>query len=194
MVTNKMNLPNKITIARILATPVFLFFLVPGWFGQFLGLDQWGRYAATAVFIIAALTDLVDGKIARKYNLVSELGKFLDPIADKLLVTAALIAFIMTDNLSVWAVFIIIAREFILTGFRIVAAGQGVVIAADKLGKWKTTLQMAAIIAILLRDFPISLFTDFPVGMTLMVAAVIMTVLSGINYVVKNANILKGSQ
>ena len=194
MVTNKMNLPNKITIARILATPVFLFFLVPGWFGQFLGLDQWGRYAATAVFIIAALTDLVDGKIARKYNLVSELGKFLDPIADKLLVTAALIAFIMTDNLSVWAVFIIIARECIVTGFRIVAAGQGVVIAADKLGKWKTTLQMAAIIAILLRDFPISLFTDFPVGMTLMVAAVIMTVLSGINYVVKNANILKGSQ
>ncbi len=189
-----MNLPNKITIARILATPVFLFFLVPGWFGQFFGLDQWGRYAATVVFIIAALSDLVDGKIARKYNLVSELGKFLDPIADKLLVTSALIAFVMTDNLSVWAVFIIIAREFIVTGFRVVAAGQGVVIAADKLGKWKTTLQIIAIIAILIRDFPFSLVTDFPVGMVIMWVAVLMTIVSGINYVVKNANILKSSK
>lgn len=189
-----MNLANKITISRILATPVFLFFLVPGWFGQFLGLNQWGRYAAAVVFILAALTDLVDGNIARKYNMVSELGKFLDPIADKLLVTAALIAFVMTDNLSVWAVFIILSREFIVTGFRVIAAGQGVVIAADKWGKIKTVTQIVAIVAILIRDFPISLLTDFPIGMVIMYIAVIMTVISGINYVVRNAKILSAGK
>lgn len=189
-----MNLPNKITISRILATPVFLFFLVPGWFGQFLGLDQWGRYVAAIIFVAAALTDLVDGNLARKHNLVTELGKFLDPIADKLLVTSALIAFIKTDNLSVWIVFIIISREFIVSGFRLVAAGQGVVIAADKWGKIKTVLQIIAIVAILIRDFPFSLVTDFPVGMVVMYLAVVMTVISGINYVVKNAKILTASR
>ena len=190
---NKMNLPNKISLFRILATPVFLFFLVPGWFGQLLGLNQWGRYAAAVVFIIAALSDLVDGKIARKYNLVSELGKFLDPIADKLLVTAALVAFIMTDGLSVWVVFIILAREFIVQGFRIVAVGQGVVIAADKWGKIKTVLQIIAIVAILIDDFPVSLFLDIPIGMPLMYVATGMTLISGINYVAKNIKILSSS-
>lgn len=188
-----MNLANKITIFRILATPVFLFFLVPGWFGQFLGLNQWGRYAAAAVFVIAAISDLIDGKIARKYHMVSELGKFLDPIADKLLVTAALVAFIMTDNLSVWAVFIILTREFIVTGFRAVAAGKGIVIAADKWGKLKTVIQIIAIVAILINNFPISLITDFPVGMVFMYVAVAMTVISGVNYVVKNIQVLKDS-
>lgn len=191
---SKMNLPNKISLFRILATPVFLFFLVPGWFGQFFGLDQWGRYAAAAIFIIASLSDMIDGKIARKYNMVSELGKFLDPIADKLLVTAALVAFIMTDNLSVWVVFIILAREFIVTGFRIVAAGQGVVIAADKWGKIKTVLQIVAIVAILIHDFPVSLFLDIPIGMPLMYVAMVMTLISGINYVVKNIKILSAGQ
>lgn len=186
-----MNLANKITISRIIATPVFLFLLVPGWFGQFLGLDQWGRYAAAVVFLIAAVTDLVDGNIARKYNMITELGKFLDPIADKLLVTSALIAFVMTDNLSVWIVFIIIARDFIIQGLRIVAVGQGVVIAADKWGKIKTVIQIIAIIAILIKDFPLSLIIDFPVGMSLMYVAVVITVLSGVNYLIKNAAILK---
>lgn len=186
-----MNLANKITFTRILATPVFLFFLMPGWFGRFLGLDKWGRYAAAVVFLLAAVTDMIDGNIARKRNMVTELGKFLDPIADKLLVLSALIALIKTDNLSVWAVFIIIAREFIITGFRIIAAGRGVVIAADKWGKIKTIVQIVAIVAILIRDFPISLFTDFPVGMTLIYAAVILTVISGVNYIVKNANIIR---
>lgn len=190
MVNNKMNLANKITISRILATPVFLFFLVPGWFGQFFGLDQWGRYAAAVIFILASLTDMVDGNIARKHNMVTELGKFLDPVADKLLVTSALIAFIKTDNLSVWAVFIIIAREFIVTGFRVIAAGRGVIIAADKWGKIKTVVQIVAIIAILIKNFPISLITDFPLGMVLMYIAVILTVISGVNYIVKNAKVL----
>lgn len=188
-----MNLANKITFSRILATPIFLFFLVPGWFGQFIGLDHWGRYAAAAVFLLAAITDMVDGNIARKRNMVTELGKFLDPIADKLLVTSALIAFIRTDNLSVWAVFIIIAREFIITGFRVIAAGRGVVIAADKWGKIKTIVQIVAIVAILIRNFPISLITDFPLGMVLMYVSVILTVVSGINYIVKNAKVLTNS-
>ncbi len=190
MVNNKMNLANKITISRILATPIFLFFLVPGWFGQFFGLDQWGRYAAAVVFILASITDMVDGNIARKNNMVTELGKFLDPVADKLLVTSALIAFIRTDNLSVWAVFIIIAREFIVTGFRVIAAGRGVIIAADKWGKIKTVIQIVAIVAILIRNFPISLITDFPLGMILMYIAVVLTVISGINYIAKNAKVL----
>jgi CDP-diacylglycerol--glycerol-3-phosphate 3-phosphatidyltransferase len=191
---NKMNLPNKISLFRILATPVFLFFLVPGWFGQFLGLAQWGRYAAAAIFVIAAITDMVDGKIARKYNQISELGKFLDPIADKLLVTAALVALIMTDGLSVWVVFIILAREFIVTGFRIVAVGQGVVIAADKWGKIKTVLQIVAIVAILIRDFPVSLIVDIPIGMPLMYVAMVMTIISGFNYVAKNIKVLTSSR
>ena len=186
-----MNLANKITISRILATPIFLFFLVPGWFGQFLGLNQWGRYAAAVIFILASLTDMIDGNIARKHNIVTELGKFLDPVADKLLVTSALIAFIKTDNLSVWAVFIIIAREFIVTGFRIIAAGRGVVIAADKWGKVKTVVQIIAIVAILIRNFPISLITDFPLGMVLMYIAVVLTVISGVNYLAKNAKVLR---
>ena len=190
MVNNKMNLANKITISRILATPIFLFFLVPGWFGQFFGLDQWGRYAAAVVFILASITDMVDGNIARKNNMVTELGKFLDPVADKLLVTSALIAFIRTDNLSVWAVFIIIAREFIVTGFRVIAAGRGVIIAADKWGKIKTVIQIVAIVAILIRNFPISLITDFPLGMILMYIAVVLTVISGVNYIAKNAKVL----
>ncbi|NLB79114.1 MAG: CDP-diacylglycerol--glycerol-3-phosphate 3-phosphatidyltransferase [Clostridiaceae bacterium] len=185
-----MNLANKITISRILATPVFLFFLVPGWFGQFIGLDQWGRYVAAVIFVLASITDMVDGNIARKYNMITELGKFLDPVADKLLVTSALIAFIRTDNLSVWAVFIIIAREFIITGFRVIAAGRGVIIAADKWGKIKTVVQIVAIVAILIRNFPISLFTDFPLGMVLMYIAVVLTVISGVNYIVKNSKVL----
>ncbi|HHW23551.1 MAG TPA: CDP-diacylglycerol--glycerol-3-phosphate 3-phosphatidyltransferase [Clostridiaceae bacterium] len=186
-----MNLANKITFARILATPIFLFFLMPGWFGRFLGLDQWGRYAAAAVFLLAAITDMVDGKIARKHNMVTELGKFLDPIADKLLVISALIAFVRTDGLSVWAVFIIIAREFIITGFRVIAAGRGVVIAADKWGKVKTIVQIIAIEAILIRDFPLSLITRFPVGMTFMYMAVILSIISGVNYIVKNVNVIR---
>ncbi|NMA66532.1 MAG: CDP-diacylglycerol--glycerol-3-phosphate 3-phosphatidyltransferase [Clostridiaceae bacterium] len=185
-----MNLPNKLTICRIIATPVFLFFLVPGWFGQFFGLNQWGRYVAAVIFIFAALTDMLDGRIARKYNMISELGKFLDPIADKLLVTSALIAFIKTDNLSVWIVFIIVAREFIVSGIRLIAAGKGVVIAADKWGKLKTVFQIIAIVAILIRDFPLSLITDFPFGMVTMYIAVVLTIISGINYIAKNYRLL----
>lgn len=190
-----MNLANKLTLSRIVATPIFLFFLVPGWFGQFLGLDLWGRYAAAALFILASITDLVDGIIARKYNMVSDLGKFLDPIADKLLVTSALIALVKTDNLSVWIVVIIIAREFIVTGIRVLANGQKIVIAASKLAKWKTTFQIIAIVAYLIKDFPVSLIAPWlPVGQICMIIAVILTIVSGWDYVAKHAYIIKNSK
>ena len=190
-----MNLANKLTLSRIAAVPFFLFFLVPGWFGQFLGLSVWGRYAAAVVFVLASITDLLDGMIARKYNIISEFGKLMDPIADKLLVSTALVALIMTDNLSVWAVAIIISREFIVTGIRVVAVGQGIVIAAGKLGKLKTIFQIIAIVAILIHDFPVSIIMPWlPVGTICMVIAVILTIVSGIDYVVKNAYIIKKSK
>lgn len=189
-----MNLANKLTFSRIIAVPAFLFFLVPGWFGQFLGISEWGRFVSAAVFVLASITDLLDGMIARKYNQVSELGKFLDPIADKLLITSALVALVMTDGLSVWAVVIIIAREFIVTGIRVLAAGQKIVIAASKLGKLKTVIQTIAVVAILINNFPLSLITDFPLGDVLMWLAVLMTLISGIDYVVKHAYIIKYSK
>jgi CDP-diacylglycerol--glycerol-3-phosphate 3-phosphatidyltransferase len=184
-----MNLANKISFVRIAATPVFLFFLIPGPFSHVANLAAWGRWVAAAVFILASVTDAIDGYVARKYNLVTDLGKFLDPIADKLLVTAALVALIQTDGLSVWGVFIILAREFIITGIRIVASGQGTVIAASKIAKWKTTFQLTAIIAMLLRDFPISLIAPIPVGIITFWIAVALTIISGIDYLVKNKNV-----
>lgn len=186
-----MNLPNRLTVSRILATPLFLFFLVPGWFGQFFGLAEWGRVAAVVVFLLASITDLLDGHIARSRNLVTDLGKFMDPIADKLLVSAALIAMIRTDGLSVWFVFIIIAREFIVSGMRIVAVGQGVVVAADRLGKYKTLMQTIAVIALLLRNWPLSLVAPVPFGEICMVIAVILTVVSGFNYLWQNRGIFR---
>ncbi len=189
-----MNLPNKISIFRIAATPVFLFFLLPGWFGQFFGLSEWGRWAAVVVFIIASASDAVDGYIARKYHLITDLGKFLDPIADKLLVTSALIALIQTDGLSAWGVFIILAREFIVTGIRVVAAGQGKVIAASPLGKWKTIVQLISIITLLLHNYPFAFFNSFPIGETAFWLAVMLTVVSGIDYLVKNRHVLSAEK
>ena len=185
-----MNLANRISLIRIAMTPVFLFLLMPGPFGQYLGLSAWGRWAAVVVFILASATDALDGYVARKYHLVTDLGKFLDPIADKLLVTAALVALIQTDGLSAWGVFIILAREFIVSGMRIVAAGQGTVIAASNIAKWKTTFQLIAIILLLLKDFPLSLIAPVPVGLIVFWIAVGLTVVSGVDYMKKNAGVL----
>ena len=185
-----MNLPNRISLIRIAATPVFLFLLLPGPFGPMLGMESWGRWAAAVLFILASATDALDGHIARSRNLVTDLGKFLDPIADKLLVTAALVALTQTDDLSVWGVFVILAREFIISGMRIVAAGQGTVIAASNIAKWKTTFQLIAIIAILLRDFPLTLLAPIPLGMICFWIAVALTVISGVDYLVKNKAVL----
>lgn len=131
-----MNLPNKLTVLRvILIVPFVVCMLVPS-------LGETGMYAAVAIFIIASLTDLLDGKIARKYNLVTNFGKFMDPLADKLLVCAALICLIELDRVPAWIVIIIISREFIISGFRLIAADNRVVIAANYWGKFKTTFQM----------------------------------------------------
>ena len=137
-----MNLPNKLTVLRVLMIPFFVLFalvdLVPGC----------SHYIAVAIFIIASLTDLLDGKIARKYNLVTDFGKFMDPLADKLLVCSALICLVSMDRLPAWMVIVIISREFIISGFRLVASDNGVVIAASYWGKFKTTFQMLMIIVL----------------------------------------------
>ena len=133
-----MNLPNKLTMFRVILIPFFIvFLLVPG--------IPAGKWIALAIFIVASLTDLLDGKIARKYNLVTNFGKFMDPLADKLLVCSALICLIELQRIPSWMVVVIMAREFTISGFRLVAADNGVVIAASYFGKFKTTFQMIAV-------------------------------------------------
>ena len=138
-----MNLPNKLTIFRVILIPFFVVFMLapicPGY----------ANYIAVAIFIVASLTDLLDGKIARKYNLVTNFGKFMDPLADKLLVCSALICFVELDKLPAWMVIIIIAREFIISGFRLVASDNGIVIAASWWGKSKTISQMIMILSLI---------------------------------------------
>ena len=178
-----MNLPNKLTILRVLLIPVFVVFL----FGADM-IGPWSVYAALAVFVIASLTDLLDGKIARKYNLVTNFGKFMDPLADKLLVTSALICFVSMGRMPAWVVLIIIAREFIISGFRLVASDAGVVIAASYWGKIKTTVQMITII-FMLPDFGGS--TVYIIEQILIYLSLILTIVSLVDYIVKNISVLK---
>lgn len=177
-----MNLPNKLTTFRVILIPFFVFFM--------LAPDMTGinHYIATAIFIVASLTDLLDGKIARKYNLVTNFGKFMDPLADKLLVCSAMICLIQTGQLAAWIVVIIIAREFIISGFRLIASDNGVVIAASYWGKFKTTFQMLMVIVLIL-DIQLPFFQIL--GMILTYVALILTVVSLIDYIVKNKDVLK---
>ena len=179
------NLPNKLTVLRTALIPVFLVFLYT---------DFWGKanaYIAVAVFVIASLTDLLDGKIARKYNLVTNFGKFMDPLADKLLVCSALIALVGLGKVPAWIVIIIIAREFIISGLRLVASDSGVVIAASYWGKFKTTFQMAMIIGLILNP-PIP-YMDV-INQVLIYIALILTIISMIDYIKKNYKVfLEGS-
>ncbi|MBQ3005615.1 MAG: CDP-diacylglycerol--glycerol-3-phosphate 3-phosphatidyltransferase [Clostridia bacterium] len=182
-----MNTPNKLTIFRIILTPIFLAALLIQFPQHYL--------VATILFIIASVTDLIDGKMARKYNLITTLGKLLDPLADKVLVTAALLAFIKLGLCDVWAVMIILAREFLITSIRMVATTQGVVIPANIYGKVKTVLQMVAIITILSLSWLTGLLADFnvlPVFISqniwilyevLIWAATLMTIISGVIYI-----------
>lgn len=175
-----MNLPNKLTIIRVCLIPFFVAALL---------YDQGNQYAmritANVLFIIASLTDLFDGKIARKYNMVTNFGKFMDPLADKLLVCSALICLLALGQLSAWVVIVIISRDFIISGFRLVAADNGVVIAASYWGKFKTTFQMIAVI-LLIFDIPVlRLVTDITMGI-----AVALTIVSLVDYVAKNYKIL----
>ena len=146
------------------------------------------KYIAVAIFIVASLTDLLDGKIARKYNLVTNFGKFMDPLADKLLVCSAMICLIQTGQLAAWIVVIIIAREFIISGFRLIASDNGVVIAASYWGKFKTTFQMLMVIVLIL-NIQMSFFQIL--GVILTYVALILTVVSLIDYIVKNKDVLK---
>ena len=177
-----MNLPNKLTVLRvILIVPFVVCMLVPS-------LGETGMYAAVAIFIIASLTDLLDGKIARKYNLVTNFGKFMDPLADKLLVAAALICLTANGTLAAWISIIIISREFIISGFRLVASDNGIVIAASYWWKFKTTFQMVMIVMLIL-NFDNVIYQICALIVTY--AALILTVISLIDYVVKNKAVLR---
>lgn len=175
-----MNLPNKLTIMRVILIPFFVFFLLSPYF------PAYGNYIAVAIFIVASLTDMLDGKIARKYNLVTNFGKFMDPLADKLLVCSAMICLIELDRLAAWIVIVIIAREFIISGFRLVASDNGVVIAASYWGKFKTTFQMLMIIVLILN---LGGVFDM-IGLVLTWIALILTVVSLIDYLVKNKQVI----
>ena len=177
-----MNLPNKLTIMRVILIPFFVFFLLSPYF------PAYGNYIAVAILIVASLTDMLDGKIARKYNLVTNFGKFMDPLADKLLVCSAMICLIELDRLAAWIVIVIIAREFIISGFRLVASDNGVVIAASYWGKFKTTFQMLMVIVLIL-DIQMPFFQIL--GTVLTYVALILTVVSLIDYIVKNKDVLK---
>ena len=175
-----MNLPNKLTTLRVIMIPFFVFFLL--WQN---GENYTVRMIALALFIIASLTDLLDGKIARKYNLVTNFGKFMDPLADKLLVCSALICLIELNALPAWMVIIIISREFIISGFRLIASDNGVVIAASYWGKFKTTFQMVSVVLLIL-DIPALAFVT-----TICVwIALVLTIVSLVDYIYKNHKIL----
>jgi len=169
-----MNLPNKLTIFRVILVIPFVALMLNGY-------DLW----AVAVFIIASLTDLLDGKIARKYNLITDFGKFMDPLADKLLVCAAMICLVEMGRLPAWMVIVIISREFIISGFRLVASDNGVVIAASYWGKFKTTFQMIGVVLLIFNIPALSTLTTIIVWI-----ALALTVISLVDYIVKNAGVL----
>lgn len=177
----KLNLANKLTILRIFLIPVFMLFL--------LNKVPYGESIAALVFIIAALTDTLDGYIARKRNQITTLGKFIDPLADKLLVSAALISLVQMGKLSAWVVVVIISREFTISILRAVAASEGIVIAASWWGKAKTITQVIAIIAILINNFPFR-YVGVPMDKIMMYAAVIATIISGVDYLRLNKQII----
>ena len=177
-----MNLPNKLTMFRVVLIPFFIVFLLAS-------LTPYDKWIALAIFIIASLTDLLDGKIARKYNLVTNFGKFMDPLADKLLVCSALICLIELDKIPSWMVIVIIAREFIISGFRLVASDNGVVIAASYWGKFKTTFQMVAVCLLIADIAALSMVTQI-----ILWIAVVLTVVSLIDYLIKNKDVMKESK
>src|SRR5690625_3272055 len=189
-----MNIPNKITISRIFLIPIFIIILsVPFNWGEWsIGHTTLpiSHFVAALIFIIASGTDWLDGYYARKYNLVTNLGKFLDPLADKLLVSAALILLVEMGLAPAWVIILIISREFAVTGLRLVAAGDGLVLAASKLGKIKTVTQIVATAALLLHNFPFS-FIGFPFATIMLYIALFFTLLSGYDYFVKNWHVMK---
>lgn len=176
-----MNLANKITLLRVLLVPVFVvvFYLdIP-----------FNSYLAAVIFIIASLTDALDGHIARSRNLITNFGKFADPLADKVLAAAALIVLVGAGKAPAWIVIVIIAREFAISGFRIIAASEGITIAASKWGKAKTVSQLSAIILLLMNNLPFS-YLRIPMDIIMLYLALILTIISGADYIIKNHHIL----
>lgn len=173
-----MNLPNKLTIARVLAVPVFVVLYLLNYY-----------LAAFVIFILASITDTLDGKIARKYNLVTNFGKIMDPLADKVLVYAAFCLLIQNGLMPGWMLIVILTREFAVSGMRTVAASEGIVIAAAMSGKIKTVLQMIAVPALLLESvFTTGTFGLFVywVAQVFLWASLVMTIYSGAEYIIKN--------
>lgn len=188
-----MNLANKLTLLRIILIPFFIVcFYIPNLVVNTVSVNNYlipyANLFGLVIFLLAAITDFIDGYIARKYNMITDFGKFMDPLADKLLVTAALLILIENSLISGWVVFIILAREFIVTGFRTIAASKGVVIAAGWLGKVKTVVQFIMISTLLLLNYPFELF-NWPIDRIFVALAVILTVASGVEYIYKNLHI-----
>ena len=178
-----MNLPNKLTVARVILIPFFVFFLLNE------SMNPYFKWVALAIFIVASLTDLLDGKIARKYNLVTDFGKFMDPLADKLLVCSAMIGLIELGRIEAWIVIVIIAREFIISGFRLIAADNGRVIAASYWGKFKTTFQMFMVILMIANIG----MTPFPlITQIIKWIALVLTIVSLVDYLIKNKDVMSG--
>lgn len=174
-----MNLPNKLTMFRVILIPFFIVFLL-------VPITPFDKWIALGIFIVASLTDLLDGHIARKYHLVTNFGKFMDPLADKLLVCSALICLIELERIPSWMVIIIIAREFVISGFRLIASDNGVVIAASYWGKFKTTFQMIAVCLMIADIAALGLVTNIVTWI-----AVILTVVSLVDYLIKNKDVMK---
>lgn len=179
----KLTIASKVTIARICLIPVFIVC-------YHLWGDLWSGAIPAAVFMLASMTDWVDGYLARSRNEVTNFGKFMDPIADKLLVMSAFVLLVGDGRMTGVSCIIILAREFIISGFRLIASDRGMVLAAGKLGKIKTTLQIIAIVLLLLNNFPF-VYIGIPMDKIVLAAAVVMTVWSGADYIVKNRQILK---
>lgn len=179
-----MNLPNKLAMLRMILIIPFVLIIQVALSTDNLSLEIFTRLIATIIFVGAAITDYFDGKIARKYNMITNLGKLIDPLADKLLVISAMVVFTKYDRLSLWIVLVIIFRELLITGLRSIVAAEGVVIAAETLGKWKTTTQMIALTIMIL------LPTSGIVNNILMIIPLVLTIQSGVEYVMKSKEIL----
>lgn len=188
-----MNLPNKITVSRILLIPIFIIFMIVDFKmgtlyigGTELSVEH---LIGALLFIIAAATDWFDGHLARKHNLITNMGKFLDPLADKLLVSAALVILVELGAVPSWVVIIIISREFAVTGLRLILAGGGEVVAANQLGKIKTATQLVAIASLLMNNIFFEAF-GIPFGLIMLYIALFYTIWSGIDYFYKNRHVL----
>lgn len=189
-----MNLPNKLTILRVILVPVFMAFMlaIPQNPAPYIYIT-----VSLLLFVTASLTDTFDGYIARKYNLITNFGKFMDPLADKMLTTAAYLGLLYMDRASVWAVMLILAREFIVSGIRLVAAGDGTIIAASVWGKAKTIFQMVSVIAafLLMYESPICpAATGIVITHILVWISAAITVISGVDYTVKNLGVFKDAK